>query len=87
MLRMSTPAFVKSRVVACVSHAPLRYCMLALVEMGAPSITKLVPNDDVAYWPPLCAASRRLMVLGAVSDGFWALPPGSSSRMSVKLDG
>ena len=48
MLRMSTPAFVKSREVACESQAPARYCILALVEMGAPSTTKLVPSDDVA---------------------------------------
>ena len=50
IVRMSTPSFTFSLAVASVSHAPFNRCILAFVLIGAPSTTKLVPNEDVAYW-------------------------------------
>ena len=48
MVLMSMPLLVKSRLVTGESQAPFIYCILALFETGAPSMTKLVPSDEVA---------------------------------------
>lgn len=45
----TTPTLnLHSRLVAALSQAPLTCCMLALVDIRAPSTRKLVPNDEVA---------------------------------------
>ena len=87
MERISTPELVKSRLVVLLSHAPLACCISAFVDIGAPSITKLVPSDDVLYFPVGRPVSRSFIMLGEVRFGSLAIPPGSSSIRSLMLDG
>ena len=86
--RISTPIELKSRAVTWGSHAFLRLCRLALLLMGAPSIRKLVPSEDVAYCSLLLRlASLSRILFGRDRLGSWLRPPGSSSSKSLKLEG
>ena len=50
-------------------------------------MTKLVPSEEVLYLPEGRPTSRSLMMLGVVRLGSLAIPPGSNSIKSVKLEG
>ena len=85
-LNVLLEAFIFSLDVVAASQDPATYCILALVLMGAPSTTKLVPREVVVY-PEGLPASRIRIVLGLLKSGSLERPPGNSSRMSVKLEG